>query len=516
MAIPVASTNALIPTPAAAGPSATGSTQARAAGAESPFQTILTTTQTQATTTAEVAAADAVTDATELETDELDTELDAALAVDPSLTGLLAFATQVLAPPANEAESQATGQTALTEPTAQVPADTTRTRADQLRLDRSNAFLSQVTGAAPQTSSQATAPTQATEATEAVPAAPAQPTVTAQIATAAVAVPTTATFATRPGGASSIPAQGQILASVIPPVPTPANLSVTAPPAGEPTAAIPATAVPSAQLGDRPAMAGERLAADAEAGARLATSGPPTSVMFANALAQEVSAPLASPATESVVPDAPFVVTGTAPAATVATPIATEANFGRVVADTALPLGREDQSGPTDDATTSAAVVAGPQFPTLASAPRGTTEVTAVNATPAAQIADTIVMQARVLERDGGVEFQMRLDPPELGRLQIKLVTRGDEIHGQVLVADEAVRGLIESQLPELRQRLEAAGVNVQRFDVSVDPGTGGNRNPYRDAAQEYFPRVPSSNGQPVAPRARIGRPDSGSLDVTV
>ena len=78
-----------------------------------------------------------------------------------------------------------------------------------------------------------------------------------------------------------------------------------------------------------------------------------------------------------------------------------------------------------------------------------------------------------------------------------------------------AVRGLIESQLPELRQRLEAAGVNVQRFDVSTDPGAGG-RNPYRDAPPEYFPRAPLATGTPAAPRARIGRPDSGSLDVTV
>ena len=81
----------------------------------------------------------------------------------------------------------------------------------------------------------------------------------------------------------------------------------------------------------------------------------------------------------------------------------------------------------------------------------------------------------------------------------------------------EAVRGLIESQLPELRQRLEAAGVSVQQFDVSTDPNTGGNRNPYREAAlQEFFPRAPISTGAPTVPRARIGRPDPGSLDVTV
>src|SRR5688572_19392444 len=161
MATPVASTSPLI-SPPAPGASATGSNQARAAGAESPFQAILTATQTQqATTTAEVA----VTEVTGLETDELETEFDVAVTVDPSLTGLLAFSTQVLAPPANEAEAQATGQTALGEPAAQVPpADATRTRADQLRLDRSNGLPTAPTGtASPLAALQSPATTQTPE-----------------------------------------------------------------------------------------------------------------------------------------------------------------------------------------------------------------------------------------------------------------------------------------------------------------------------------------------------------------
>ena len=48
------------------------------------------------------------------------------------------------------------------------------------------------------------------------------------------------------------------------------------------------------------------------------------------------------------------------------------------------------------------------------------------------------------------------------------------------VVSDDAIKRLIESQLPELRQRLEAAGVNVPNFDVSTDGGgkradTGGD-----------------------------------------
>jgi flagellar hook-length control protein FliK len=82
-----------------------------------------------------------------------------------------------------------------------------------------------------------------------------------------------------------------------------------------------------------------------------------------------------------------------------------------------------------------------------------------------------------------------------------------------VLVADDAVRRMIESQLPELRQRLEAAGVNVQALDIATDPNTGGSRNPYQtESAPEFAPRTAAA----PAPRARINRADAGSLDVTV
>jgi hypothetical protein len=110
----------------------------------------------------------------------------------------------------------------------------------------------------------------------------------------------------------------------------------------------------------------------------------------------------------------------------------------------------------------------------------------------------------------------MRLDPPDLGPVRVNLVSDGSELRGHVVVADDAVRRMIESQLPELRQRLEAAGVNVQRFDVTADPNAGGNRNPYRDAPPVPF--EPGLTPRPAAapiPPVRT-RPAAGGLDVTV
>jgi flagellar hook-length control protein FliK len=130
-------------------------------------------------------------------------------------------------------------------------------------------------------------------------------------------------------------------------------------------------------------------------------------------------------------------------------------------------------------------------------------------------VADGVVAHARALDRDGTVEFRMRLDPPELGRVHVRLLADGDAVRGQVVVADEAVRQVVESQLPELRQRLEAAGLSVGRFDVSADPGANGRGDPYRDAAAAepgYDPAAPASRTTTrTASPARTGR-----VDVTV
>lgn len=480
MATPVASTNVLFQPPAAARAPATNTNQARAAGTSS-FETVLAST----TRTAQTAAPDDIRATNEVVNDinDRDTERDSA-AADASLAGLLALATQVLAPPVNAAVAQATGQT---EPPAPALADVAaRTRGDQLQLDRgSDALRTEV----PAVAAQNPAPVPATPE-------PAEPVAPVEIVEpAAPTVPTAATFASRPGGSSSIPAQGQIVANVVPNVPVPVNMSVTTPPVNEPSAPIAATALPSAQLGERPATAGEQFVADTEAGARL-VAGESSTGKFASTLAHAIPEDFVGPGT----------------AGTAVLPIAVSPAEGALaVASAVLPSGSARDDDPRSDAA--ALVGAGPQFAPSVSAP--SPNEAAAHPTPAAQVADTIVTHAHVLERDGRVEFQMRLDPPELGQLQIRLVARGSEIHGHVLVASEAVRGLIESQLPELRQRLEAAGVNVQQFDVSTDPSAGGNQNPYREAVpQEYLPRVPAA---PIlAPRVRIGRHDAGALDVTV
>jgi flagellar hook-length control protein FliK len=344
------------------------------------------------------------------------------------------------------------------------------------------------------------------------------------------------------GGTPSIVAQAPIVPNLNPNVAVPPDPSVSNPPVVGPSPTVPVSALPAAQLGDRPSTAGERFAALASAGAQLASSAPHSPTAFAGVLEGTQTAgtaPTSAPVALTMVPGA-RAAAATAPtvsavssalraaALTIGEPALSPVNLGSQaltdaglipVRPTAFAVQTRSSDGTPGDGTpgggTGAAAVA-PLVPnqplTAPSAPAA-----AAPAPPAVQVADAVISHAQVLTKNGAVEFQMRLDPPELGRIQVQLVSRGDEVHGQVLVASEAVRQVMESQLPELRQRLEAAGVNVQQFSVTTDSG-GGNHNPYRDAPARDSLAVFATNPNTSAgasPRARIG-PSAGSLDVTV
>lgn len=89
------------------------------------------------------------------------------------------------------------------------------------------------------------------------------------------------------------------------------------------------------------------------------------------------------------------------------------------------------------------------------------------------QLAEGFVTHARAHGTPERTVFQLQLEPQNLGRVRVHLISTGDEVRGQLFVADESVRRLIESQLPELRQRLESMGVSIQRFDVSTGSQSG-------------------------------------------
>ena len=71
----------------------------------------------------------------------------------------------------------------------------------------------------------------------------------------------------------------------------------------------------------------------------------------------------------------------------------------------------------------------------------------------------------------------IRLDPPELGRLQIRLNVGGDGATVHFTVANQQARDVIEQSMPRLREMLAQQG--VQLGDSSVQQQSSGQQNRY-------------------------------------
>jgi len=80
------------------------------------------------------------------------------------------------------------------------------------------------------------------------------------------------------------------------------------------------------------------------------------------------------------------------------------------------------------------------------------------------QISDSVqVSLAR-----GDKELVIRLNPPELGSVSVRLEERGDTIAGILEVGKSETRREIEQALPQVIQSLQEAGVQIRRVDLTV------------------------------------------------
>jgi flagellar hook-length control protein FliK len=142
--------------------------------------------------------------------------------------------------------------------------------------------------------------------------------------------------------------------------------------------------------------------------------------------------------------------------------------------------------------------------------------VETVRPAPAVQVADAIVTRAEIIGKGEYAEFRLRLDPPELGQIEVRVHRTSTGVHADLRVADEAVRQMIESQLPELRQRLEAAGLPVDRFNLTTQDGSTN-----RDRQQRFEPEQTEDRPAPRRPAAAVGPKTytapaaGGRLDIT-
>ena len=99
-----------------------------------------------------------------------------------------------------------------------------------------------------------------------------------------------------------------------------------------------------------------------------------------------------------------------------------------------------------------------------------------------------VVRGARFLLGNGVSEVRVRLEPPELGTVRIRLVSGGSGLSGEISVSNREVRGVVESNLHALRSALSEHGLNPGQLTVSVREDQGGglpqHRGDYRSQGE--------------------------------
>jgi flagellar hook-length control protein FliK len=120
--------------------------------------------------------------------------------------------------------------------------------------------------------------------------------------------------------------------------------------------------------------------------------------------------------------------------------------------------------------------------------------------------ASTQVAQEIIRRFDGGsTKFELRLDPPELGRVEVRLeVTRDHKV--TAVVAADSPQALTElaRHARELEQSLQSAGLELTDNGLSFD--LRQSREDAQDANGESA-RHSHSDDEPLEPAAPLARP---------
>ena len=183
------------------------------------------------------------------------------------------------------------------------------------------------------------------------------------------------------------------------------------------------------------------------------------------------SAPL--PATQNVTPAAdkqpPSTATSAAAVQATAKVAAAAANAGRATSASS-PTGLTSNVQSTARATSPVAEAAGKK-PTTPSKHSQASE--AVNR---AKLIQRVSKAFQHLGPDGG-HVRLRLAPAELGTVRLEMRMNDRRIQARVVAESEAAGSALREHLPELRQRLESQGIQIERFEIEVESSERESRS---------------------------------------
>ena len=119
-----------------------------------------------------------------------------------------------------------------------------------------------------------------------------------------------------------------------------------------------------------------------------------------------------------------------------------------------------------------------------------------------------------MVSRGGTSQVTVRLDPPDLGEVTVRLVSDNRVLSGEIIVQNRQVHELVQGRIAELRESLSSQGVQVDQIQVSVDgrgaAGTQRDTNPFNFREDAGGDR-PDGEQPPDQSSDRWGNPSRGN-----
>jgi flagellar hook-length control protein FliK len=120
------------------------------------------------------------------------------------------------------------------------------------------------------------------------------------------------------------------------------------------------------------------------------------------------------------------------------------------------------------------------------------------------KIIGTIENGFKVLLNQGDNKISIRLYPPELGKVEIEVAVKGNQVNARILTENQAVKEVVLGNLEQLRSSIQNLEYNIQKIEVEL--GSFKNGFEHRSANE------PDSQGQSSGNRQH---PDNSNLYLT-
>ncbi len=117
------------------------------------------------------------------------------------------------------------------------------------------------------------------------------------------------------------------------------------------------------------------------------------------------------------------------------------------------------------------------------------------------KVTQRIVRGARFLTREGANQVTLRLDPPELGEITIRLSSVDKTLTGEIRVESRMVQEIVNRNMAELRESLGSQGIQIDNIEVSVESGNRSGVD--REGSSAFRREQTNQDGRPTSDRDR-------------